>query len=255
MRADAMYTFVSKTPVVIGRLVRAAMDLSLLVGITGCSTPASQGDTSSYLTIMSIVAAQGAAPETTGTTLASDVRTFGTAYADPMIVTMRLNMKDPLVGPSPTNFITVQKYKVSYTRADGGPVPESFETAATFTVALEDATSGPIVLVRAQAKNQSPLLQLVGKGSSAFIPATAQVTFTGVDQAGKATTVTGYIAVSFADWDDPGGDPITPQASFTVAPSAGLRAGQNAIARHDAAHSNARTRNPSTTAGACGHHA
>jgi len=228
MRADAMYSFVSKTAV-FGRIARAAVGLGLVAAVSGCTEAQKQGDSSSYLTILSLVAAPGAAPETPTSILASDVRTFGTAYSDPMVVSMRLGMKDPSLAPSPTNFVTVQRYRVTYTRADGGAVPESFEAAATFTVTDEDITSGPIVLVRAQAKNQSPLLQLVGKGGSAFIPTTAQVTFYGVDQAGKATSVSGFISVSFADWDDPGGDPVTPMASFTVAPAAGLRANQNAI--------------------------
>ena len=223
-----MYSFMSKTAT-FGRIARAAVGLGLVAAVSGCTDAQKQGDSSSYLTILSLVAAPGAAPETPTSILSSDVRTFGSAYSDPMIVSMRLGMKDPSLTPSPTNFVTVQKYRVTYTRADGGPVPEPFEAAATFTVTDEDITSGPIVLVRAQAKNQSPLLQLVGQGGSSFIPTTAQVTFFGVDQAGKSASVTGFISVSFADWDDPGGDPVTPQASFTVAPAAGLRANQNAI--------------------------
>ena len=235
MRADAMHSYVSKSPVVLGRLVRAAVGLGLLATVTGCTDAQKAGDASSYLTILSMVAAPGAEPDSNATVLASDVRTFGTAYNDPMVVNMRLAMKDPLLSPSPTNFVTVQKYRVKYTRADGGAVPEGFESAATFTVTTADVTSGPIVLVRAQAKTVSPLKELVGKGGSAFIPVTAQVTFDGFDQAGKATSVTGFISVNFADWADPGDDPVLAQASFVIAPSAGLRAGQ--MAQFDASAS------------------
>jgi hypothetical protein len=226
MRADAMHTAVSKTPAIFGRLTRTVVALGLLAAATGCTTAQKQGDASSYLTVLSLVAAPGAEPETSSTVLASDVRTFGTAYSDPMVVTMRLGMKDPTLGPSPTNFVTVQKYHVKYTRSDGGAVPDPFDAAATFTVTTSDASSGPITLVRAQAKMASPLNQLVGKSQT--VPVIAEITFDGVDQAGKSTSVTGFISINFADWADPGGDPTTPQASFTISPAAGLRAGQMA---------------------------
>jgi hypothetical protein len=224
-----MHSIVSKSSVVFGRLVRAAAALGLVAALTGCTTVQKQGDSSSFLTILSLVAAPGAEPDTAASVLASDVRTFGTAFSDPMIVTMRLGMKDPNFVPSPTNYVTVQKYRVRYIRNDGGPVPDPFESAATFTVTSADVNSGPIVLVRAQAKTVSPLQQLVGLGGSSFIPVTAEITFEGVDQAGKSTSVTGFISISFADWADPGDDPIPGLATFTVAPAAGLRAGQNAI--------------------------
>ena len=221
-----------KSFVKFGRIGRAAVALGLLFAVTGCTDQQKAGDSSSYLTIISLVASPGGATKdsgssTPGTTLSSDVRTFGAAYADPMVVTMRLGAKDTTSPTSPTNAVTVQKYHVKYTRADGGPVPDSFDAAATFTVTTSDTSSGPITLVRAEAKNASPLSALAGTAQT--IPVTAQVTFDGVDQAGKATSVTGFISITFADWIDPGVDPVTPQAAFTVAPSAGLRAGQQAI--------------------------
>ena len=68
-----------------------------------------------------------------------------------MFVTMRLGLKDPSFPTTPTNFVTVQKYHVKFTRADGGPVPASFDGGAMFTVTESHTSSGPIVLVPAQA--------------------------------------------------------------------------------------------------------
>ena len=219
-----------------GRLGRTTVALGLLAAMIGCTDQQKAGDSSSYLTIVSLLASPGGAKDSKdsggggaklGATLASDVRTFGAAFDDPMVVTMRLGAKNPASPTTPTNAVTVQRYHVKYTRADGGPVPASFDAAATFTVTDSDTASGPIALVKAEAKNASPLSSLAGTAQS--IPVTAQVTFDGVDQAGKATSVTGFISITFADWIDPGVDPVTPVAAFTVAPSAGLRAGQQAI--------------------------
>jgi len=215
-----------------GRFGRAAVAFGLLATVTACTDQQKAGDSSSYLTIVSLVASPGGTTSegktSVGTTtLASDVRTFGAVFDDPMVATMRVGMKDPNFATSPTNFITVQKYHVKYTRNDGGPVPDPFDASATFTVTDADTSSGTIVLVRAGAKNVSPLSGLVGTAQS--IPVTAEVTFDGVDQAGKATSVTGFIQITFADWIDPGVDPVTPQAAFTLAPAAGLRAGQQLI--------------------------
>jgi hypothetical protein len=56
------------------------------------------------------------------------------------------------------------------------------------------------VLVRAVAKQESPLIQLVN--AAGFISTIAQVTFYGTDQVGNAISVTGQIQVDFADFGD-----------------------------------------------------
>lgn len=213
MRADAMHTAVSKTPARTGRIVAAALAFGLLWAVTGCTTQQKAGDSSSYLTILSLTAAPGDKPDEQGTVLLSDVQTSGEPLADPMVVTMRLGLKDPSFPTTPTNYITVQHYSVHFSRTDGGQAPADFSGSATFTVTTSDTASGPIVLVPAQAKTLPPLVGLIGQGESKAIPVTAQVTFDGVDQAGKATSVTGFISISFADRPDTG-DSTSGQASF-----------------------------------------
>ena len=56
------------------------------------------------------------------------------------------------------------------------------------------------MLVRVQAKLESPLINLVHLGGSVAISTIADVTFYGKDQTGADVAVTGSISVNFADW-------------------------------------------------------
>ncbi len=230
-----MHTSVVSHSSRLGAVRRAAAAAALLVAVTGCSTPANKSDTSSYLVLLSLTAASGAdSGSTFSSTLASDVLTFGAAYSDPAVATFQLSFKDPGTAPTPINFITIKKYSVRYLRNGGGPVPDPFEGAATFTVTDAITSSGPITLVRAQAKTASPLSQLAGQGGTA-LPVTAEVTFSGTDQTGKDISVTGSVGINFADWLDPGVDPTTPAASFTILPASGVKV--NVAANFDASAS------------------
>jgi hypothetical protein len=57
--------------------------------------------------------------------------------------------------------------------------------------------------VRVQAKIEAPLKALAGGGGAMVISTLAEVTFFGVDQAGREVIVKGRIGVDFADWADP----------------------------------------------------
>ena len=69
--------------------------------------------------------------------------------------------------------------------------------------ALRDFEADPairVVLVRAQAKLEKPLVTLVGiRGGALIISTIADVTFFGKDQTGRDATVTGSISVNFAE--------------------------------------------------------
>ena len=220
---NAMHMSLDSNPMRRGPSWRAVVALLALFVVPGCTAPQKNSDASSYLILQSLQAAPGAEPDAIGTVLASDVQTFGTAYSDPLIATFQLAFKDPGVSPTPVNFITMKKYKVRYSRNDGGPVPDAFESAVSFTVTDALTSSGSITLVRAQAKTVSPLSALVG-GGTVFPPVAAEVTFEGTDQTGKAVSVVGSIAINFADWGDPNSTPGV--ANFTMAPPTGVRANQ-----------------------------
>ena len=104
--------------------------------------------------------------------------------------------------------MTVTRYHVSFRRSDGRntqgvDVPYAFDGGATATITAGGTQPLRFVLVRAQAKTESPLAALRGGGGSIFISTLADVTFYGQDQNGNQIAVTGTISVNFADWADP----------------------------------------------------
>ncbi len=193
------------------RLPAVAVLAAGLVVAAACGDAVRQGRASSYLVIDGLTAASGANPSKFSNDLASDVVTNGTVFEDIGQVTLRISMKDPgtidsPTTPSPTNEITVNRYHVTYIRADGRntpgvDVPYAFDGATTGTITAS-ASSLTFVIVRAQAKLEAPLMALAGGGSSVVISTIAQVTFYGRDQAGNDAMVTGQISVNFADWAD-----------------------------------------------------
>jgi hypothetical protein len=109
-----------------------------------------------------------------------------------------------LAEPTSNNFITVNRYRVVYTRADGRntpgvDVPYPFDGAITVTVS-GTATAG-FTLVRHQAKVEAPLGALAT--NFVIVSTIADVTFYGQDQTGRAVSVTGRISVNFANFADP----------------------------------------------------
>jgi hypothetical protein len=178
------------------------------------------GTASSYVQIQSLQGASGAEPDQFGGTLASDVQTLvdvtvggqqgksPTVYEDPGRVVFVLAMKDPNgLEPTTTNFITFNRYRVTFVRADGRntpgvDVPHPFDGAITVTV-NDQPTTASLTLVRVQSKLENPLLPLVGAGGALAISTLAQVTFYGADQTGREVVATGQISVTFADWGDP----------------------------------------------------
>ena len=197
---------------------RAAV-LGVAFGATSCSGELTrQGQASSYLIVEEMVAASGAEPDDFGGTLFSDVLTMvevddvkvPTVFADNGRVTFSLGLKDPgsptsPVAPSPNNYITVTRYRVRYSRADGRntpgvDVPYGFDGAMTFTVGTGDATL-TFEIVRHIAKQEAPLAALVN--SAVIIGTIAEVTFYGRDQTGREVSATASILVQFGNFGDP----------------------------------------------------
>jgi len=206
------------------RLAAMALVVCALLAAAACGSAVRQGRASSYLVIDELAAASGAEPGKSSNILQSDVVTnvsttidgkqvkVPTVYEDVGQVTLRIAMKDPgttdnPTAPSPTNAITVTRYRVTFIRADGRntpgvDVPYPFDGAATGTVTA-NGISLAFVLVRAQAKLEAPLKALAGGGGALVISTIAEITLYGKDQAGNDTTVTGKMSVNFADWGDP----------------------------------------------------
>ena len=185
----------------------------VIAASTSCGELTRQGEGSSYLIIRALEAASGANPGEFGTILSSDVETVvdnvRTIFADAGRVRLGLGLKDPgsptaPASPSPNQFITVDRYRVTFLRADGRntpgvDVPYAFDGAFTVTVGA-DTTAG-FTLVRTQAKSEAPLAALSRSGI--VISTIAEVTFYGHDQTGRAVSATGRMDVHFANFGDP----------------------------------------------------
>jgi len=198
-----------------GRTVAAALAVAGCLLSAGCSETVRTGRSPAYLIIEAITALDLEQEETN--VLASDVTTGGSVFDDRGLVSLRLALKDigepgNTASPTTNNAITVNRYRVSYRRTDGRntpgvDVPHAFEGAATVTVI--DQAELEFELVRIQAKLEPPLKQLAfgggGPGGALVISTIADVTFHGRDQTGNEVSVTGSIAVNFADWADPDG--------------------------------------------------
>jgi len=197
-----------------GARIRLAAAIVLLTGTMSCGDLTRQGQASSYLIVASLEATSGADPGAFSTVLSSDVVTLvddvPSVFADPARVTLTIGMKDAGSTGSPStptivNRITVDRYHVSYVRADGRntpgiDVPYPFDGAFTATVSSGETTAG-FILVRLQAKEEAPLKALAF--GPTVISTIAEITFYGHDQTGREVSVTGRMDVHFANFADP----------------------------------------------------
>jgi hypothetical protein len=193
---------------------------SLSVAAASCGDVARSGRAPVYLMIDSISGTRGSAkPGAPASVLTSDVLTLVTSpepckpenpcptvFSDSGTVTFHLSAKDiTSVGPTSNNQVTINRYHVSYKRADGRntpgvDVPYAFDGAITITVPPLGTASSGFDLVRIVAKKESPLVQLVTNPT--FITAIADVTFYGQDTVGNDIQASGSIQVNFGDFGD-----------------------------------------------------
>jgi hypothetical protein len=197
---------------------------AVIVTGVSCGDVVRQGRAPVYLVIDRLEASRGgpAAGEFVGT-LFSDVITSvttpapcsaetpcPTVFPDSGRVTLRLVLKD--VGsatvptaPTSNNEVTLNRYRVTYRRADGRntpgvDVPYPFDGAMTGSVPTEGTVAFSFELVRHVAKHEAPLVVL--KESPVVIASIAELSFYGADRVGNDISVTGTILVEFGDFDD-----------------------------------------------------
>ena len=178
----------------------------LAAASAGCSDFIRQDRSPVTLVIDRIEAAPGEST-TFGGTLQSDVLTKGGIISDSGRVAMRLIMKDLGSSPSPVNGVTINRYRVTFRRADGRStpgvdVPYPFDSAVTFTVPPTGFIAHTFELIRHVAKAEAPLSTLRNP-NLVIISTVADVTFYGRDQAGNELSVASSIGVQFGDFADP----------------------------------------------------
>jgi hypothetical protein len=204
--------------------MRTAIRLLVVAALGGasasCGDAIRQGRSPSMLVINSLQGAPGGghgANTFTGT-LFSDVVVLvtspapctsdspcATVFSDSGQVVLSLAMKDPTIAPSTNNQVTVTRYTVTYRRNDGRntpgvDVPYPFDGAVTGTISGSATTTLAFELVRHQAKETGPLVQLISSGN--IITTIADVTLYGKDQVGNDVSVTGSMVIEFGNFGD-----------------------------------------------------
>jgi hypothetical protein len=202
---------------------------SLVVATASCGDAVRNGSSAVFLTVMSFTAAPGGGHNAGvfTSTLLSDVQVLVTSpppctpaspcptvFDDSGQITLVLTPKNTLVAPTTNNQVTITRYHVAFTRADGlnTPgvyVPYGFDGALTTTVPA--TTSGATIsfeLVPHIAKEEPPLVELVPVSlgplqiNGVIINTIATVTLYGTDQVGNAVTVSASMSVEFGNFGD-----------------------------------------------------
>jgi hypothetical protein len=193
---------------------------AFVTATASCGNVVRDGRAPVYLVIDQLQGIRGAATVgTPSSTLTSDVISTVTApppcsattpcltiFGDGGTVTLRAPLKDVASTPAtPTtnNEVTITRYHVEYTRADGRntqgvDVPYAFDGASTGTIPANGTLTLGFVLVRNTAKQESPLVQL--QTNPLIITTIAKVTFYGKDRVGHDVYVTGQIQIDFGNF-------------------------------------------------------
>ncbi len=197
-----------------------SLTAAALLAATSCGTAVRTGSSSMFLSIDTLAGSRGAAsPGQPTSNLASDVLTLitsggtctqvnpcPTVFTDTGSATLRLVPKNP-TGPAPssTNDVTITRVHIAYNRTDGRntpgvDVPFPFDASVTATVPASGSAIVGFELVRIQAKEEPPLVQLVNNRQT--IGAAAEITFYGQDRAGNAISATGSLQIEFSNFGD-----------------------------------------------------
>jgi hypothetical protein len=198
------------------RLLGAVAGVTAIAASVSCGDVIRNGRSPVVLVVNSIQAAKGDKPTTFAAALDSDVLNIlttpapcsesnpcPTVFNDPGQVTLSLAMKDVSVTPTTNNQVTVNRYRVVYTRTDGRntpgvDVPYPFEGGSTATIPPGPAVTVGFDLVRHAAKEEAPLVQLISNQN--IINVIATVTFYGTDFVGNEVQASAQISITFGNF-------------------------------------------------------
>ena len=130
-----------------------------------------------------------------------------TITADEAKASLGVTLLDPVsaYGPSSFNGITVDRYVVTYMRADGKnvegvDVPYSFEGALSAFIEVDSSVDISFVIVRAISKAEPPLIDLIDGRAEGVLNVNAKVDFYGHDLTNRNVKATGYISIFFTNY-------------------------------------------------------
>jgi hypothetical protein len=173
-----------------------------------------------YLTITNMEVTNGASNETSSGGLRSDVQTLverqidgvtvrvPTIFNDTAVATIAVFGKDPTIETTPTNAVTLTRYRITFRRSDGRntpgvDVPFGWDGGLGITIPAGETAGVAFEIVRHSTKSEPPLRNLINNGGVQFIYTVAEITFFGRDQNGNEVTVTGSVDIAFSDFGDP----------------------------------------------------
>jgi hypothetical protein len=187
----------------------------------GCGSVARQGQGAALLVVDSFQAQRGGTTlKTVAGPLISDVITnvtspppcaqdnpCPTVFNDFGVLTVRSMPKDITSSTTSPSYmdITLTQYHVSFRRADGRntpgvDVPYAFDGGLSVTLPPGGRSDVVVELVRHDAKEESPLVELKYNGRT--VTTIADVTLYGRDVAGNTVSVSGSITVDFGNFGD-----------------------------------------------------
>ena len=186
--------------------------LGLALGSGGCTAGYVQDSTAPVLFRVTTV--------NDGAALNSDVRLAPSAVVDDLAdVAVAVRSKNPNFEnvPQVAMAVFVERYEISYYRSDGRGVQGvdvPYSISGNLTQVVDVATSGSValslVVVRAQAKLEPPLINLWGVepgilgGQALTVSMFARISIHGQTTAGQAVVATGTLQINFADFPDEG---------------------------------------------------
>jgi hypothetical protein len=128
---------------------------------------------------------------------------------DNALVAMSARAENPYTDISRFGDIVLDRYRVTYVRADGRntpglDVPHAFDGAISFRVPVGDPpASKQFMVVRHQAKLEPPLRDLAGGGGAIVISVIAQIDFYGRQLVtDRAVTTRASLNITFADFGE-----------------------------------------------------
>jgi hypothetical protein len=126
---------------------------------------------------------------------------------DLALVSLSAQAENPYTDLSRFGDIVIERYRVTYVRADGrstpgSDVPYPFDGAVNFIVPVEGPQTGQqVTVVRPQAKLEAPLRNLAGGGGAIVISVIAQIDFYGRQVVGdRSVSARGFLNITFADF-------------------------------------------------------
>jgi hypothetical protein len=186
----------------------AALAAAVLIGCVSCGDVVRDSRSPVLVTVTNLspaVLLSDVIKNVTSPAPCSSTTPCPTVLSDNATAQITASMKNVGVSPTSNNQITINRYHVDFTRADGRSVegvdvPRGFDGAVTASIPANGSASVPFELVRHLSKSESPLVQLIN--SSNVLATIAVVTFYGTDAVGNVVSAVGQVTVNFGNFGD-----------------------------------------------------